>query len=53
MSLKGCVSVSVVELAMGGSATNQATPSSLLLIIQTEIWRETICGIIEKVAYYG
>ena len=33
MSLKGCVSV--VELERGGSATIEATPSSLLVIIQT------------------
>ena len=30
-AVMGCVSVSVVELAGGGSATNRATPSSLLL----------------------
>ena len=28
MSLKRCVSVAVVELSLGGSATNVATPSS-------------------------
>ena len=28
MSLKRCVSVAVVELSLGGSATNGATPSS-------------------------
>ena len=31
MSFMGCVSVSVLELARGGSATNRATPSSGVL----------------------
>ena len=32
----GCVSVSVVELTCGGSATSRATPSSFLAIIMQE-----------------
>ena len=33
MSLKRCVSVSMVELALGGSATNRAIPSSLIKLL--------------------
>ena len=42
MSLKGCVSLLVVELAQGGSATNRATQSSIYFFLaQTVFLRVT------------